>query len=58
MWVASSPIISACPRSRTDVRGEYLEIAVITALLRSAAKSTRLTELIHHAIPYPVTACS
>jgi hypothetical protein len=35
-------------------RGSYLEIAVLTVALRPAAKPTRLIELIHRAIPYPV----
>jgi hypothetical protein len=33
---------------------EYLEIAVLTVTLRSAAKPPRLIELIHRAIPYPL----
>jgi hypothetical protein len=54
MWVAAlKPNNIGVPAFRDEAR-EYLEIAVITALLRSAAKSTRLTELIHRAIPYPV----
>jgi hypothetical protein len=36
-----------------DVR-EYLEIAVLAAVLRSGAKAARLIELIHRAVPYPV----
>lgn len=38
----------------SDEQHEYNEIAVLTALLRSAAQVTRLIELIHRAIPYPV----
>ncbi len=41
------------PAFRDEVR-EYLEIAVLTVVLRAGAKMTRLTELIHRAIPYPV----
>lgn len=36
-----------------DVR-EYIEIAVIGCAFRAVAKSNRLIELIHRAIPYPV----
>ncbi len=36
-----------------DVR-EYIEIAVIGCAFRAGAKSNRLIELIHRAIPYPV----
>ena len=58
MWVAAlKPNNIGVPAFRDDVR-EYLEIAVITAVLRSGAKSTRLTELIHRAIPYPVVLVS
>jgi hypothetical protein len=53
-WVAAlKPTNIATPIFRDEVR-EYLEITVLTAQLRSAAKPTRLTELIHRAIPYPV----
>ena len=33
---------------------EYLEIAVLAVVLRTAAKPPRLIELIHRAIPYPL----
>src|SRR5208283_4600218 len=53
-WVAAlKPNNIGVPVFRDEVR-EYLEIAVLTAILRSAAKTMRLTELIHRAIPYPV----
>lgn len=38
----------------TDATRDYLEIAVLVATLRPLAKRTRLVELIHRAIPYPV----
>ena len=50
---ALKPTNIAVPAFRDDVR-EYLEIAVLTATLRANAKPTRLIELIHRAIPYPV----
>jgi hypothetical protein len=53
-WVAAlKPNNIGVPVFRDEVR-EYLEIAVVTAMLRSAAKTARLTELIHRAIPYPL----
>jgi hypothetical protein len=54
IWVAAlKPTNIAVPAFRDDVR-EYLEIAVLTVTLRSAGKPTRLIELIHRAIPYPL----
>jgi hypothetical protein len=54
LWVAAlKPLNIGVPIFRDEVR-EYLEIAVLTATLRPAAKPTRLIELIHRAIPYPV----
>ncbi len=53
-WVAAlKPNTIGVPAFRDEVR-EYLEIAVVTAMLRSTAKAMRLTELIHRAIPYPI----
>jgi len=53
-WVAAlKPTNIAVPAFRDEVR-EYLEIAVLTAALRAGAKPTRLIELIHRAIPYPL----
>jgi hypothetical protein len=58
IWVAAlKPNNIAVPEFRDEVR-EYLEIAVLTVQLRSAAKEARLTELIHRAIPYPVVLVS
>jgi len=54
LWVAAlKPTNIAVPAFRDDVR-EYLEISVLTATLRTGAKPTRLIELIHRAIPYPL----
>ncbi|MFZ3014416.1 MAG: DUF4391 domain-containing protein [Nitrospira sp.] len=54
LWVAAlKPTNIAVPAFRDNVR-EYLEVAVLTATLRAGAKPTRLIELIHRAIPYPV----
>jgi hypothetical protein len=54
IWVAAlKPTNIGVPVFKDDVR-EYLEIAVLTVSFRVAAKPTRLIELIHRAIPYPV----
>lgn len=38
----------------SDFAREYLEIAVIACVFRPGARSSRLVELIHRGIPYPV----
>ncbi len=53
-WLAAlKPTTIGVPEFRDDTR-EYLEVAVLRATLRATAESTRLAELIHRAIPYPV----
>lgn len=53
-WVATlKPTTIGVPPWRDEVR-EYLEIAVLSVALRAVAKSDRLAELIHRAVPYPV----
>ena len=53
-WLAAvKPTNIGVPAFRDDVR-EYLEIAVLSLMLRAGAKASRLAELIHRAIPYPV----
>jgi hypothetical protein len=53
-WVAAlKPTTVGIPVFRDEVR-EYLEVAVLTVALRSTVKPTRLIELIHRAIPYPL----
>jgi hypothetical protein len=53
-WVATlKPDTIAVPAFRDDVR-EYLEVPILVAVLRPNAKSARLQELIHRAIPYPL----
>lgn len=53
-WLAAlKPATIGLPIFRDDTR-EYLEIAVLSVILRAGAKAPRLTELIHRAIPYPV----
>lgn len=53
-WVAAlKPNTVAIPAFVNEGRN-YSEIAVLSATLRPEARSPRLTELIHRAIPYPV----
>jgi hypothetical protein len=53
-WVAAlKPVNIGIPAFRDAVR-EYLEIAVLTVVLRPTAKPPRLIELIHRAVPYPL----
>ncbi|MCK9294164.1 MAG: DUF4391 domain-containing protein [Desulfobulbaceae bacterium] len=53
-WLAAlKPTTIGVSEYRDEVR-EYLEIAVLSVMLRPGAKETRLTELIHRAVPYPV----
>ena len=53
-WLAVlKPTTIGVPDYRDEVR-EYLEIAVLSLVLREEAKSARLMELVHRAVPYPV----
>lgn len=52
-FAACKPATIGVPAFGDDTR-EYLEIAVVGCAFRSGAKSSRLIELIHRAIPYPV----
>lgn len=53
-WVAAlKPTTVGIPAFTDDVR-DYAEVAVLTLLLRGDAKRSRLGELVHRAIPYPV----
>ncbi len=53
-WVAAlKPVTIGVPEFR-DAAREYLEIAVLSAVLRAGAQANRLAELIHRAVPYPV----
>lgn len=57
-WVAAlKPSNVGVPVYRDAVR-EYVEIAVLTVILRLEAKASRLVELIHRAIPYPLVLVS
>lgn len=53
-WLAAlKPNTIGVPEYSDDVR-EYLEIAVLSVIVRPDAKAVRLAELIHRAIPYPL----
>jgi len=53
-WVAAlKPTTVGVPEHRDTVR-EYLEIAVLRMILRGDAGATRLVELVHRAVPYPL----
>ena len=53
-WLAAlKPTTIGVPEFR-DAAREYLEIAVLSAVLRAGAQANRLAELIHRAVPYPV----
>lgn len=57
-WVAAlKPTTIGVAVHRDDER-EYLEIAVLRLLLRADRKATRLLELVHRAVPYPVLVVS
>lgn len=53
-WLAAcKPTTIGIPAFSDDTR-EYLEIAIVSCAFRAGAKTSRLIELIHRAIPYPV----
>lgn len=53
-WLAAlKPTTIGVPEYRDDAR-EYLEIDVLRLSLRASAKATRLIELVHRAVPYPL----
>lgn len=54
MWMAAlKPTSIGVPEYRDELR-EYLEIALLRLTLRPSAKTTRLVELVHRAVPYPL----
>lgn len=56
-WVATLKPATIGVAAHKDAEREYLEIAVLRAALKPAAKAVpRLVELLHRAIPYPVLA--
>jgi hypothetical protein len=55
-WVAALKPTTIGVAAYSDEAREYLEVAVIRVVLRGEAKTDRLLELVHRAIPYPVLA--
>lgn len=53
-WEAALKPSTVGTSAYIDEVREYLEIAVVTAVLRPGARAARLIELIHRAIPYPL----
>lgn len=53
-WLAACKPATIGVPSFTDEAREYLEIAVVACVFRAGAKTARLLEIIHRAIPYPV----
>ncbi len=51
------PTTVAIPDYRDELR-EYIEIAVLSIILNPKAKTGRLLELVHRAVPYPVILLS
>jgi hypothetical protein len=54
LWIAAVKPTNAGVSAHSDYEREYLEIAVLSAAFHAEAKTVRLTELVHRAIPYPV----
>lgn len=55
-WVATLKPTTIGVAAFQDNAREYLEIAVLRLALRPSAKISRLVELLHRAVPYPVFA--
>jgi hypothetical protein len=53
-WVATLKPTTVGIPAYSDAARDYAEVAVLTLLLRGDAKRSRLGEIVHRAIPYPV----
>ena len=53
-WLAALKPATVGITEYRDAEREYIEIAVLKLELRSAARSGRIVELVHRAVPYPV----
>lgn len=53
-WIAALKPDNIGVAAFRDGTREYLEVAVLTMTLRTKAKTERLIELVHRAIPYPL----
>lgn len=57
-WLAAlKPVTVGIPAYQDEAR-DYLEIAILSLNLRADAKTSRIAELIHRAIPYPTLLMS
>ena len=52
-WLAALKPATIGVAEYRDAEREYLEIAVLELVLRPDARTNRLTELVHRAVPYP-----
>lgn len=53
-WLAAlKPVTVGIPAYQDEAR-DYLEIAILSVNLRAEAKASRIAELVHRAIPYPI----
>lgn len=57
-WVAALKPSNIGVPVYQDFERDYVEISVLTAVLRENAKATRLIELIHRTVPYPILLIS
>ncbi len=53
-WLAALKPSTVGVAAYRDAKREYLEIAVLELTLRAEGRATRITELVHRAVPYPV----
>ena len=53
-WLAVLKPATVGVAAYRDAVREYLEIAVLQLTLRAGARASRITELVHRAVPYPV----
>jgi hypothetical protein len=53
-WIAALKPTTIGVPEYLDAEREYLEIAVLRLIFRTGAKATRLLELVHRAVPYPL----
>lgn len=57
-WIGALKSTTVGVKAFSDDVRDYLEVAVLTLTLKQGAKTNRLIELIHRAIPYPVLLVS
>ncbi len=53
-WLAALKPATVGLAAYRDAEREYLEIAVLELTLRAGARASRIPELVHRAVPYPV----